>query len=373
MKSPFICALAGIVLTLPLLAQEPDRLFQNWDKNSDGKLSKEELPRALQNRFAIVDADKDGFISPKEHADVRSRGAGNNQNRPRNNAPGNDKIEVISDISYADNDNPRQCLDLVLPVKRSSKEPLPVIAFIHGGGWRAGNKTGGTRKVGAFVASGDYIGVSIGYRLTDEASWPAQGHDCKAAIRWIKANAQKYNLDPKRIVVWGTSAGGHLTAYLGTTGNDKSLEGKLGNHLKETSEVAGAIDFFGPANFITMADGESRIDHSKASSPEGRLLGGAPKEVAETAKAASPVTHVDKNDPPFLIAHGTNDQVVPFDQSTELHQRLKDADVQSALITMKDAGHGFSHPKLDEIVSQFLSRVLHGETVEIIDQTIPPR
>lgn len=354
-----------LLLAVSLFAQEPDKAFQAWDKNKDGKLTKDELPPNAQRNFDLVDTDNDNFISPKEHAAFRNR----DRKRPIDSNMFA-KMKVTRDIPYAATDNPRQTLDIYLPKKRSTDNPLPVVAFIHGGGWRAGNKNNGHRFVGRFVESGDYVGVSIGYRLTDEASWPAQGHDCKAAIRWLKANAKKYNIDPEKIGVWGTSAGGHLVAYLGTSGNDKSLEGTLGEHTEQNSRVACVVDYFGPTNFLTMGDFESRIDHNAANSPEGKLLGGAPPKMIKIAKSASPITHVDKDDPPMLIAHGTKDPLVPFPQSTSFQKQLRSVGAKAFLITMKDAGHGFRHEKLDDIVSRFFAMFLHGDTSEIHDETI---
>ena len=127
-----------------------------------------------------------------------------------------DTVQLTADISYAGTDNLRQKLDLLLPKKRTKDSPLPVIAFIHGGAWLAGDKRSAHRRLAGFVSTGDFAGVSIGYRLSQEKIWPAQIHDCKAAIRWIHGNAKKYGLDAERIAVWGASAGGHLVAMLGT-------------------------------------------------------------------------------------------------------------------------------------------------------------
>ena len=146
-------------------------------------------------------------------------------------------VKLVADLPYADNDNPRQQLDLLLPERPADEKPLPVVVFIHGGAWRGGDRKGGQRMVAPLVAAGDYAGASVGYRLSGEAIWPAQIHDCKAAIRWLRANAKKYNLDPDKIAVWGASAGGHLVAMLGTSGGVKELEGTLGKHTDQSSRV----------------------------------------------------------------------------------------------------------------------------------------
>lgn len=178
-----------------------------------------------------------------------------------------ESIEVHRDIAYAGSDHERQTLDLYLPKVRKSNGPLPVIAFIQGGAWRGGDKRGGFGWVRPYVERGEYAGVSIGYRLSQHAQWPAQIHDCKAAIRWIRAHAQKHGLDPDRIGVVGTSAGGHLVAMLGTSGGVAHLEGDLGEHTDQASEVACVVDYFGPSDFLTIADYPSQLDHAAADPP----------------------------------------------------------------------------------------------------------
>src|SRR5262249_16290821 len=125
-----------------------------------------------------------------------------------------DTVKLEADVRYAGKKNKRQQLNLLLPRKPKDDKPLPVIVYVHGGAWLAGDRAGGHGKLAGYVADGEYAGVSVGYRLTGEAIWPAQIHDCKAAIRWVRANAKKYNLDPDRIGVVGDSAGGHLVAML---------------------------------------------------------------------------------------------------------------------------------------------------------------
>ncbi|MEM9660001.1 MAG: alpha/beta hydrolase, partial [Planctomycetota bacterium] len=162
-----------------------------------------------------------------------------------------DSVELNSDVFYADTDNPRQTLDLAAP-RRELEDPLPVVAYVHGGAWRAGDKRNGLRQVMRFVESGRYAAASIGYRLSGEAKWPAQIHDCKAAIRWIRAHADEYGLDADRIGVWGSSAGGHLVAMLGASGDVEAMDGSLGPHADGSSRVACVVDFFGPTDFLQM-------------------------------------------------------------------------------------------------------------------------
>lgn len=270
-------------------------------------------------------------------------------------------IDAKRDQPYAGTDNPRQKLDLYLPAKRASDKPLPVVVFIHGGGWRGGDKASGTNRVAPYVASGEYAGVSVGYRLSAEAKFPAQIHDCKAAIRWVRANAKQYNLDPDRIGVWGSSAGGHLVSLLGTSGDVKELEGDLGPNTSVNSRVACVVNYFGPENFITMAEKQNE----NAGTAVAGLLGGPAKEKPDVAKAASPVTYVTPDDPPFLTAHGTDDPTVPFGQATEIDATLKKAGVSSLLVEVTSAGHGFNSSVVEERVKQFFAMHLRGVKSEI--------
>ena len=220
------CATATVLA----VEQGPSQQFRNWDKNGDSKLTRDELPAGVRSNFDRVDANSDGVITPDEDNAFRKRNAAKRQARQRTRSAPRmpDTIKVTRDIAYAGTDNARQKLDIYLPTKPNHDKPLPVVVWIHGGAWRGGDKASGFGQLRKFVASGDYAGISVGYRLTGEASWPAQIHDCKAAIRWIRGNAKQYNLDPDRIGVWGSSAGGHLVAMLGTAGDVESLEGDLG-------------------------------------------------------------------------------------------------------------------------------------------------
>jgi acetyl esterase/lipase len=264
-------------------------------------------------------------------------------------------------LPYAGTDNPRQTLDLYLPKARKDDKQLPVVVFIHGGAWQAGDKRGGYRMIASLVESGNYIGVSVGYRLTGEAIWPAQIHDCKAAIRWLRANAEKYKLDPNKIGVTGTSAGGHLVAMLGTTGDVPELEGTLGDHLNESSRVQCVVDQFGPTDLLAMGG-----SHNNPNSPESRLVGGAVQEMQKVAREASATTHVSPDAPPFLLIHGTNDRTVPFNQSELLHDALKKAGVESTLVPVEGGGHGgFPPQELADRLRQFFDKHLRGKDVVI--------
>jgi acetyl esterase/lipase len=363
-----VAIIALLLIGSPLVAQETSELFRRLDRNKDGKVTKEEFIAP----FDEIDANKDGVITPDEDRAFARRLFGQS-GQPGQGPPGQrpripDSVKAELDVPYAETDNPRQRLDLYLPKNPKSDKPLPVVAFIHGGAWLGGDKQAGVGMIAPLVASGEYAGVSIGYRLSGEAIWPAQIHDCKAAIRWLRANAKKYNLDPDRIGVTGTSAGGHLVAMLGTSGDVAALEGTLGSHTGVSSRVACVVDQFGPTDLLTM-----RGDHNNPNSPESKLIGGPVQEKEEAARNASPVTYVSKDDPPFMLIHGTNDQVVPFSQSEELRDALKKAGVEAVLISVEGAGHGrFGTPEVQRRMTQFFDKHLQGKDVSISTEPIKP-
>ena len=174
--------------------------------------------------------------------------------------------------------------------------------------------------------------ASINYRFSQHALFPAQIEDCKAAIRWLRANAKKYNLDAGHIGVWGASAGGHLVALLGTTGGVKELEGKGGN-LDQSSRVQCVVDWFGPTDFTKMGGWQDKPD-----SPMARLVGGPVKDKPELAVKANPITYVGKDSAPFLIMHGEEDKLVPMNQSELMDEALRKAGVESTLVRIPKAG-----------------------------------
>ncbi len=340
--------------------------FDDWDKNHDGKLSRDELPPGPRQVFDRVDTNHDGFVSRDEHeAFLRRR----QQQAGQTQAPQN--VEVIPNLPYADTENPKQTLDLILPRDRAGKK-LPLIVFIHGGAWLAGDKKSGYGNVMPFMRDGNYAGASVEYRFSQEATWPAQIFDCKAAIRWLRGNAEKYNFDPDHIAVWGGSAGGHLVAMLGTSGGVKDLEGGLGKFTNESSRVQCVVDFFGPADFVSLSKTTNTIHFGTAGSPESKLLGGTPSEKPDAAKSASPVTYASSDDPPFLIAHGTADNTVPFKQSETLNQALLDAKVATlpVFIHVVGGGHGFHSDELNRRIGQFFDMHLRGIKSEISAEPI---
>jgi acetyl esterase/lipase len=282
------------------------------------------------------------------------------------------QVEVHLDQSYADNSNPKQMLDLYLPRKRSSDQPLPVVVFIHGGGWIHGDRIGAAAGAITLSRTGDYAAVSVGYRLTNEARWPEQIYDCKAAIRWIRGHAKEYHLDGDHIAAWGSSAGGHLSSLLGTSGDVKELEGKEGSFTTQSSRVACVVNLCGPQDFTKalMFDREGK-PVVKDEAVIG-LLGGTYEEKHAEAVAASPLTYVTKDDPPFLNAQGTKDQRVAYGNAEWIHSALSKVGVPSLLIPITDGGHGsVSNPELKKRAEQFLGMHLRGIKAEIDTTPIP--
>ena len=257
------------------------------------------------------------------------------------------------DLAYVADGHERHRLDLYLPKEGKN---LPLIINIHGGAFRMGSKEAGVPL--EYLARG-YAVASINYRLSQHAIFPAQIEDCKAAVRWLRAHAAEYRLDPNRFAAWGSSAGGHLAAMLGTTGDTKQFD--VGANLDQSSRVQAVVDYFGPTDFLQM-DGHrppNGMVHDPANSPESELIGGAIQENKEKTEKANPITYITKNAPPFLICHGDSDPLVPHHQSELLEAALKAAGVPVTFYTVKRAGHGgFRDPKVPELTEEFLARHL---------------
>jgi len=353
-------------------AQQSASPFDRRDVNKDGKLVREELPEPLRKNFDRVDTNKDGFISREESDAMRQNMPQGQKGQGPKGAPRlAEGVKTIADLDYAGSGNPRQALDLFLPEKREGEGLLPVIVFIHGGGWQGGDKNGGGAKVAPYVATGKFAGASIAYRLSSEAQWPSQIHDCKAAIRWLKAHAKEYQLDPERIAVWGTSAGGHLVAMLGVSDGVKDLEGEIGPHLDQTGKVSCVVDFFGPTEMLRMGSEPGAERHNSPDSPESKLIGGTVLENPDKAKSASPIEHVTAGDAPHLIVHGSKDPTVPYSQSVDYEKRLESVGVPAIFLTVEGAGHGQGFGKsVSDTVTAFLEKQLLGEEREIEDKTV---
>ncbi len=239
---------------------------------------------------------------------------------------------VSKNVPYVPNGHERQKLDLFVPPGVASACPL--LVWIHGGAWKEGSKEN-CPAVG-MVAKG-WVVASLNYRFSQHAVFPAQIEDCKAAVRFLRANAEKYKIDKSRVAAWGASAGGHLVAMLGTTGQTKEFD--VGENLDQSSAVSCVINWFGPADFLHWEDG-TIIKPSQKADPVARLFGGPVMEHQALAKKASPLYFVDKNSAPMLLMHGDKDSLVPVQQSRDLYAALEKAGVESKLQIYPNADHG---------------------------------
>ncbi|MCB1066288.1 MAG: alpha/beta hydrolase [Verrucomicrobiae bacterium] len=267
--------------------------------------------------------------------------------KKKKSAPLPPNTEFIRDIEYAVHDGVSLKLDLYLPEERNASKPLPVVIWVHGGGWLNGSKN---NCPATWLAPEGFAVASIDYRLTDVAQWPGQIDDCYAAVRWLRKNAPEYALDPDHIGAWGSSAGGHLVALMGT--RDYPEKEAI------SSRVQAICDWFGPSELLTMPPNvvsEKRSLEQVAKSNGAKLLGATVRDVPEKAKDASALDQVSKDDAPFLIMHGDADPGVPLEQSAKLHEKLTTAGVPSQFHIVKGAGHGGKEFQTDEVRGKVLA------------------
>ncbi len=232
-------------------------------------------------------------------------------------------MRVVRNIQYVPSGDPAQALDLYLPDHPGDK-PLPLLVWIHGGGWSAGSKDGCAFQ---YLVGQGYAAASIEYRFSQKAKFPAQIQDCQAAIRWLRANSKQYNFDPKEIGVGGDSAGGHLVALVGTSGGKRAFA-PVGGNERQSDRVQAVLDLYGPADFNSVmaqaaADKTRNVFNFNHGDPYSLLIGANLGEDKQKGDAVSPVHYVSRDNPPFLILHGTVDNLVPFAQSEELLVALK--------------------------------------------------
>lgn len=258
------------------------------------------------------------------------------------------------DLLFATVEDRPLYLDLFLP----SNEPNPfLIVWVHGGAWHAGSRA---NPPTALLAKG-YAIASVDYRLSVEARFPAQIHDIKAAIRFLRGNAKKYGYRSDQIVVWGASAGGHLAALVGTTNGHPELEGSLGEYLDQSADVQAVVDFYGPTNFLTILNQSTPHGISVRAPALALLLGRPVEQVPDLAKLASPVFQVDAADPPLFIAHGDQDNQVPINQSLELQGAYEALGLKVQMEVVHGAGHGsrdYYDPAFQDTLAAFLAAVL---------------
>lgn len=240
---------------------------------------------------------------------------------------------VRKDIEFANVEGHSLKLDLYRPAETKD---APLVVWIHGGGWKAGSKS---NCPVSWLTEDGYAVASISYRLTDKAIFPAQIHDCKAAIRWLRANAEKHGYSTAKIAVSGSSAGGHLAALVGTSGDVKTLEGTVGGNLDHSSRVDAVVDFYGATDFVLRSKTQPHRANEEGSVVY-RLLGGGADKKVDLAKQASAAFHVSKDDPPFLVFHGGKDKTVLIDQSERINAVYTKAGLPIALHVLKGSGHG---------------------------------
>jgi len=263
--------------------------------------------------------------------------------------PTGTKVHV--DIPYVARGGSQQQLDLFL--LQAPGEGVPLVVWIHGGEFRTGSKA---QNVPLWLLDEGYAVASVNYRLSGQAVFPAQIEDCKAAVRWLRANARHHGIDAERIAAWGESAGGHLAAMVGTTADVKALD--VGGDLGVSSRVQAVVDFFGPTDFLQMDAHRlpAGLVHDSPDSPESLVVGGPIQENKSNVARANPITYVTKDAPPFLIVHGNADPLVPHHQSELLESALKAAGVPVTFYTVKGGGHGrFTDPEVPRLVRQFLA------------------
>jgi acetyl esterase/lipase len=298
-------------------------------------------------------------------------------------------------LTYASRDGADLVLDLYLPAE-PIRRPIPVIVFLHGGGWSGGTRTTGPDFRRYFARDG-FAMASIEYRLTPSITFPANVEDVRTAVRWLKANAAAHALDPDRICLWGTSAGGHLAAVAGLAPRGM-FEGN--DNLTFTSAVTCVLDGYGPTRFDVMdsqadeerpklqtpvvtinvgggargaappagagagpgargpAGGRGAVPHDDPASPESRLIGAPVQTAADRVRAASPITYVGKDAPPFLIMHGLADSSVPHGQSVMLYEALKREGREVTLRLIDGLPHTFfNRTDLDDVAGPFQMQV----------------
>jgi acetyl esterase/lipase len=260
-------------------------------------------------------------------------------------------VDVQRDLVYKQVNGQTLQLDIYSP--KSITHPLPVVLWIHGHHWARGSKD--QRPPVNLMAQG-YMVVSLDYRLSGEAPFPAAIEDCKAAVRWLRANAATYHIDPDHIGAWGHSAGGHLAALLGTSGGVAELEG-AGDNSTFSSRVQAVCDMSGPSDILQFYETVSSLNDGsgrRAKSSIEQFLGGPVEQNKAKAIAASPVSYVSRDDAAFLIIHGENDMSIPVSQSEVFADKLKAAGVDATLEIAKGRGHGVGGPNFaSEIISFF--------------------
>lgn len=269
-------------------------------------------------------------------------------------------VSLTSDIAYGP--DALHTLDLYRPDGDAS---VPVVLYLHGGAWKEGDKTADSKeRLEAFASFGVAV-ASANYRLVPDATYPAQIHDAKAALRWLRANGAAHGLDTDRIAVWGASAGAYLASMVGVTNGDPTWEGEVGGHRGVDSSVVAVVDWFGQTDLVSNATRSWLEEKLLAPPVELGFLAVADESGWEAAaREASPLHRVSSTTPAFLVVHGDRDRVTPISESAALHDALVRAGAESTFITLGGAGHeSHSFDRLDHLAltSAFLATHLSGD------------
>jgi acetyl esterase/lipase len=309
-----------------------------WVSSFRGRWRARPLPRSL--RGWIYAGGGDGVVWVTEAIGI---GAASREEEFVEGLTVPPRMTFVGDVLYGVADGKALLLDYLASDPRPATA-RPALVWIHGGGWEAGDKRGGiAESLGPGLVRSGFVSLSINYRLSDQAKFPAQLHDVKAAIRWVRANADELGVDPERIGVWGHSAGGHLAALLGTTGDMPELEGMSGSP-GYSSRVQAVVAVSPPTDFLEIPAGWPHVEPRRATS---KLVGGPLKERGELVRLANPIAHIRPGAPPFLIIHGEDDDVVPVQQAVKLDEALVAAGNEATLVLLPEADHALAVPARD--------------------------
>jgi acetyl esterase/lipase len=306
------------------------------------------LVKAGKIRWATFSQMADEFIAwEKAHPGVDPRSASLSAQPP---------LPTERDVTYCTLDGVELKMDIYRPQR--SAAPTPALLYVHGGGWTGGDKRSGEgiRDIPELLARG-YLVAAVNYRLAPRYKFPAMIEDVKCAVRFLRANAERFSINPEKIGAWGGSAGGHLVALLGTA--DATAGWDVGQYLEQSSRVQAVVDMYGPTDLTVLFEGANP-----------RLMEqvfGTSDRNSETLQKASPVNWVSSDDPPFLILHGERDPLVPVSQSQLLYEKLRAAGVPATFVIVKNAGHGFaplggpispSRQELTKMIGDFFDQYL---------------
>ena len=269
---------------------------------------------------------------------------------------------VVSNVEYCTGGGQPLLMDLFIPTNRI-RTPTPAIPWIHGGGWERGDKNGNSGAL--FLADEGFVTASLFYRLSGDSPFPADIEDCKCAIRFLRANATKFDLDPDRIGVAGASAGGHLAELVATAPLSAGLEG-TGGLRNTSSEVQAASAYHGASDFTV---GATQFQHHTGQVIV-KLFRGTENEKPELYRKASPIFYVSKNAPPLLLAHGEEDDLVPFDQSVRMAAAYRRVGLQAEFIEIKNAGHDFQTTSAESISPSV--EYIHQRTIDFFKRFLAP-